>query len=594
MEWIICFFVALALLVVSVICATRSGRFAQRVMRTIRSPINILFAGVLLSSVVIFLPIYAHIYATNPVHWIQAVLLSIHNVLRLFVIDGEMDFILQNIGSLPDWLYTPYFLLSALLFLSAPLMTLGFVLSFFKNVSSRLQLAFSRNMPLCVFSELNSRSLSLARDLLRLDPERRIVFADVFEQNEESSFEMSAAVREIGAICFKEDITLLPLQRHNQKKKMQLFIMGENESENLSQTIQLIESFRNVENTELYVFCKQPESEMLLSQSDFGKMIIHRVNEAQSLVLHELYKNGMRLFKQAIELPEYKLISIVMIGLDDFGLEFLHALPWYCQMIGYRVHIHAFDEDPLAEAKFRMQCPELLDDAHNDHYEDDGEAQYTIRIHSGICAQAVDLLDRLDELEYVSEVIISQGDDSQNIRVAAALRTYFERRRMHPHLTAVVRSSEKKLSLQDARNYADKPFDIEYIADEDSIYTEAVLIRSELELTALRQHERWGDEKTFWKFEYYRRSSIARAIHINVKHDCQVPGIWLPLEKRTPEQLDAIRRLEHRRWNAYMRSEGYIYSGSREKSSRNDLGKMHPDLVTFDMLSPADQRKDDE
>ena len=50
--------------------------------------------------------------------------------------------------------------------------------------------------------------------------------------------------------------------------------------------------------------------------------------------------------------------------------------------------------------------------------------------------------------------------------------------------------------------------------------------------------------------------------------------------------------LEHRRWNAYMRSEGYIYSGSPKKSSRNDLGKMHNDLVCYAGLDEEEKRKD--
>ena len=50
--------------------------------------------------------------------------------------------------------------------------------------------------------------------------------------------------------------------------------------------------------------------------------------------------------------------------------------------------------------------------------------------------------------------------------------------------------------------------------------------------------------------------------------------------------------LEHRRWNAYMRSEGYIYSGSRDRESRNDLAKMHPDLVSLDKLNKEDIEKD--
>ena len=46
------------------------------------------------------------------------------------------------------------------------------------------------------------------------------------------------------------------------------------------------------------------------------------------------------------------------------------------------------------------------------------------------------------------------------------------------------------------------------------------------------------------------------------------------------------------RWNVYMRSEGYVYSGSDEASSRNDLGKMHHNLVVFERLSDEDKRKD--
>ena len=42
----------------------------------------------------------------------------------------------------------------------------------------------------------------------------------------------------------------------------------------------------------------------------------------------------------------------------------------------------------------------------------------------------------------------------------------------------------------------------------------------------------------------------------------------------------------------YMRAEGYIYSGSPEKSSRNDLAKMHHDLVDFSSLTEEEKRKD--
>ncbi len=41
-----------------------------------------------------------------------------------------------------------------------------------------------------------------------------------------------------------------------------------------------------------------------------------------------------------------------------------------------------------------------------------------------------------------------------------------------------------------------------------------------------------------------------------------------------------------------MRSEGYVYSGSHDRSSRNDLGKTHHDLVDFASLDESEKRKD--
>ena len=73
---------------------------------------------------------------------------------------------------------------------------------------------------------------------------------------------------------------------------------------------------------------------------------------------------------------------------------------------------------------------------------------------------------------------------------------------------------------------------------------------------------------------------------------CGMPGAEKRGEDLTEEERDAIEKLEHRRWNAYMRAEGYVYSGSHDKSTRSDIGKMHPDLVDFSSLDEAEKRKD--
>jgi hypothetical protein len=71
-----------------------------------------------------------------------------------------------------------------------------------------------------------------------------------------------------------------------------------------------------------------------------------------------------------------------------------------------------------------------------------------------------------------------------------------------------------------------------------------------------------------------------------------MPGAGKAEGELTLEERDLIEVLEHRRWNAYMRSEGYVFSGSTDKASRNDMAKMHQDLVEFDRLDEVTKRKD--
>jgi len=75
---------------------------------------------------------------------------------------------------------------------------------------------------------------------------------------------------------------------------------------------------------------------------------------------------------------------------------------------------------------------------------------------------------------------------------------------------------------------------------------------------------------------------------------CEIPGIEKEPKDRTEKELWNLRILEHCRWNAYMRSEGYCYGGTVEKSGRNDLAKMHNCLVPFNELPLKEQEKDDD
>lgn len=96
-----------------------------------------------------------------------------------------------------------------------------------------------------------------------------------------------------------------------------------------------------------------------------------------------------------------------------------------------------------------------------------------------------------------------------------------------------------------------------------------------------RATSRWK----FWQYEYFYRSSVALAIHIVARKHCGIPGADKPISACSEEEKSTIIDLEQRRWNAYMRAEGYVY-GSR----KSDVGKMHSDIVK-PMYLQSDERE---
>lgn len=561
----------------------RRGRFL--------SPVKCILAGVFVSAVLLFLPIHCG-GAGDIFDPFKCILLSVHSVMRLFVLDGEFDGMAQFTAALPQaYLRRGYSMLAAVLYVLAPALSFGFVLSFFKNISAYHNLLFRRASKICVFSELNEQSLALAGSIKRKNPRALIVFTDVFENNEESIFELCERARELKAICFKRDVADINWGLRRRAREVLFFVMGEDESENIEQSIRLAEYYRTQKNFRLFVFSSGIESEMLFRAAPGDGMRVRRVNAIRSLVNQTLYQKGQCLFVHAVPGNGVRLISVVLIGLGQYGTEMLKTLSWFCQMDGYRVEINVYDRDPLAESRFSMQCPELMSPRQNGTYTQ-GEAQYRIAIHSGVDVETGEFADSLAALKQVSYVFVALGEDGKNTRAAINARILCARRGQHPDIQAVVYNPMKKKALEHITDYRGHAYDIQFIGDLLTTYSEENIIDSQLEEMALKRHLKWGREEDFWAYEFNYRSSVAAAIHLRMRAVCGIPGAGKAEKELSPEERLALEKLEHRRWNAYMRSEGYVFSGSVARESRNDLAKMHNDLVPFEQLSEEEKRKD--
>ena len=548
-------------------------------------------AATFLSAFVIFLPIYSIEFSGDFLSWIKTILLSIHNTIRLFIVDGEFDIVKDSIDKSMGWVYTAYTILAAVVYVIAPILTFSVVLSMFKSLSAYRRFFMSFNRDIYIFSELNEKSILLAEDLKAHDKKRVVVFADYFEDGGEAGYELDRRAKSVGAICFKNDIRLINCRSHRQSKPLYFCVIGKNETENIEQALSLIKKYRNTENTHLMLFSENADSSLILTNLDKGRMKVRRINEASSLIYRNLYENGHVLFDTAREQEDgTKLISAVVIGLGRYGNVMARSLTWYTQMLGYRLKLDLFDQDEMAYDRFYTQCPELMSPEYNGVFIE-GEAQYEIKVHAKISLESIEFAREIGRIR-PTFVFAALGSDARNVEAAAYVRMLCERNGIKPVIQAIVHNSQEKEALNGIKNFKGQPYDIDFIGDLRDSYCEKVVLNSDVEAEALKEHLQYNDEESFWLQEYNYNSSIALAIALKARKDCHVPGADKPKEERTAEEQDILQSAEHCRWNTYMRSEGYVYSGSPDSSSRNDLAKMHHNLVNYSELTEADKLKD--
>lgn len=575
---------------------------------------------------------------------LKSILAALINAFRLFFMAGDYVYACNLIGGCEgvfDWLSYLYLVYLACVYVVAPMFTLGFILSFFRDISSTFRYVSSRGADLYLFSELNERSLALAEDVIKsrregiketkgvdkrkyreLKRKRLIVFTDVFLRNEERIVELIASAKRLGAVCLKKDVTEIGYDL-KKSRVQKIYLIGDDEDENIQQALTLINYHAgkktDSEKLEFYVFSNSAESEALLtsvynkSEKLPQKMKIRRINENRALALQELQDNPI--FEGAIEEDGVKKIGLVLVGLGGYGTELLKAFSWCSQMAGYQFTLHVFDKEHGTE-RIRAIAPGLLSFNNNDV---PLEAHYNIVFHDCVDVYSDLFVQELKKIKGITRIYVSLGDDEMNIETAMRVRSALETtRKWHPEIPqppifTIVYSSSKtdSLSLAESeesaevryglKNMEGKPYNVFFIGALKTRYTLKNVERAELEDKAMPFHLDWidrdsavteeerkavedlirGEKAKYFQFEYYRNSSMAKAVHFDLRKTyAQLTG--------TEERQKTLQIYEHMRWNTYMRADGYTYA----PAPKNHIAKTHQDLVAFDKLSKREQEKD--
>jgi len=509
--------------------------------------------------------------------WVQAVfaslgpvkqaLLAAYHTLRLFILDGDYQAFLQSLPaqgvpeSYPSAMLAVYF--------AAPITTVTMIASCFENVTAWLRLhTVSRLTGLSIFSELNPKSLALARSIRDAHPLRTVVFYDVYRNDTEQQTELLEEARKLGTLCFRKDILHMKLRLFAGVKEY--FILGANESENISQAMQLAEEKHTRRNVHIYVWAHGPESTCIFDSLNLyeGEKGVRAVTDPKGFKLRRVDDMERFTWKTLREAKLFdpqtcvadgqdKRLSILIVGMGDYGISFLKTALWMYQRDDVQLEITAVDSRTGIREKILHQCPEL--ETMNDRHVP-GESRYSIRFlentdifsHSFDRMVLEDLTEMAQRLRRTTAVFVTLGDDDTNIRASMELRQLFDRVSFARELEkakqangsgAQVGAAMKKSAGKQAvpmicspvydirktqnvtgkglRTYGDTPYNIRFLGSFSQQYSYETVTRETLEKQALAYHLQWVSKETdlpeniiaYGQYEYCRRSSMAQAIH---------------------------------------------------------------------------------
>lgn len=627
-------------LILSVICAVSVPLAAIARARSGNAPgIVKMIVGVFMAIFLICLPINLLSPDNCGIADIPRILLvTVHEVIQIFVANIDTSYIYEAVSELDSKiLRISYSTVGTLLFVLAPMLTFGAVLSFFRNFFDDVGYVLCRRKPLFIFSELNERSLTLAKNIyekhLRDKVQPMIVFTGVMPEGEDK---MSGA-KDIHAVLLGKDIVQLDFAA--KKKDTEIFLIGDDESENVRKAAIITDRLNSNGkklNVRVFVFACKESSRYVLDSLRYENLLnmqtltpngdnlfkIRRVDTIKQLAWNNV--PDMRIMERADD----GVISIMIVGMGQQGMEFFKMLMWFCQIDGIKLEINLVDkahkdENGGIESRIARQCPEII--------EKNG-AEYDIEIFDGIDPDT-DSFEKLlfgggektERLKRTDIIIVSMGDDDLDIETSVYLRQLFDKcsgvgmtdndtdrtlEQERPDIYSIVYDSKKSGIVSGAEkaeyliNHKEQKYHIRFIGSIDEQFSYDNIFNAEKEAAAFKCHAEWSGAESdvtdkirekrllFDRFEFYRLSSLASVLHqeflnssgVNDRLKCLTSGND---GEKECENCYKRRKMEHERWEAYMRTEGFTY-----RKERFDRAKLHNDLTEFDRLSKDEQEKD--
>ena len=478
---------------------------------------------------------------------------------KAFILDSDYGIVLAATSGCSIILKIFYSLISLLFFILAPVLTAGFILSLFKNLSEDYKFRHLKNKSVYAVSCLNDKSLALAKSICNRHIENRkdiaIIFTGISRESESDIQKIKSISDNIQLICLEKDIA--DIDWTEKTGRLELFLINDDETLNIQHAVKLNEKLKNRMQTEIFVYATSVESGYIIDSLDKGNMIVDsRIKEKISTAklihdnqieknLDDICKESDIALKDTYEITridcvnnfvldtfissdifklspnDQKVISIMIIGMGQYGKQILKTALWFCQMDGYKLEINVIDnsiESDCTKADIidilKHECPEII--SKNPSLAD-GDANYDIKFFTNTdcySAKFDELFENSDYTERLSKtqvVFVALGDDDKNIETAITVRKNFSRLKINngtcnelnetdiPIIYSIVFDDKKAENLNSNNtrhqltNYCGTPFNIRFVGHLSKQYSyDTIMEYKAKEKAAFIYHINWA------------------------------------------------------------------------------------------------------
>ena len=506
------------------------------------SRLHLMTAGIYIAIVLVFLPYYYddQTFWGDGYLYIRPVLLSLFQTFRTFVFGVDFEDFVKIVPQTSTVLRAGFSLYTMVLYFFAPLLTVGNVLTLFRNLYHRIYLRLFCRKNIYILSELNEHAIALAESIAKDKGNDRacIVFCGVTKQQRELLRE-----QQVDAIYLKNDVCDIRFRKRG--GLLRFFLISDNVTRNTTHAIRLNElQKKSKRKTSVYVFSNDPATDYILdtldlgenllsptfdqvakipagvalhlpdSEEEYGKMLgnfsIRRIDPVQNLIWDVLKGNHYSDYISIQETinrckTEPKVISLAILGMGNHGTQLLKTAVWFFQRKGVRVEVNIFDMGDIngdARKRLQQECPELVEAGDQD--ENAGyNGCYDIKFFSTNCFSSD--FDALLQEEYsrmakTNLIFIGLGDDDANIRAAKTMQMLFARitkkeSASMPFIYAIVHNKEKANTMN-AAQFDEKGLPVStlrFVGAHSSCYSYEKLKEADmLERQAFKFHMEWA------------------------------------------------------------------------------------------------------